>query len=69
MAMNIPDSLENTNETIRDLDRTMRQQTVADLPICSLRSGGLDSWCVMAMEQIGSFAQGHSGGFLFSGLC
>ncbi|WP_232243449.1 asparagine synthase (glutamine-hydrolyzing) [Paraburkholderia sp. SOS3] len=44
------DSLEVTIETIRGhLDRIMRQQTVADVPICSLLSGGLDSSLVTAM--------------------
>jgi asparagine synthase (glutamine-hydrolysing) len=44
------DSLEATIETIRGhLDRIMRQQTVADVPICSLLSGGLDSSFVTAM--------------------
>jgi len=44
------DSLEVTIETVRaHLDRIMRQQTVADVPLCSLLSGGLDSSCVTAM--------------------
>lgn len=44
------DSLEVTIETIRGhLDRIMREQTVADVPICSLLSGGLDSSCVTAL--------------------
>jgi asparagine synthase (glutamine-hydrolysing) len=44
------DSLEVTIETIRGhLDRIMRQQTVADVPLCSLLSGGLDSSFVTAM--------------------
>ncbi|MGF6852990.1 asparagine synthase (glutamine-hydrolyzing) [Paraburkholderia sp. CI3] len=44
------DSLDVTIETIRGhLDRIMRQQTVADVPLCSLLSGGLDSSFVTAM--------------------
>ncbi|MGF6811603.1 asparagine synthase (glutamine-hydrolyzing) [Paraburkholderia sp. Clong3] len=44
------DSLGVTIETIRGhLDRIMRQQTVADVPLCSLLSGGLDSSLVTAM--------------------
>lgn len=44
------DSLDVTIETIRGhLERIMRQQTVADVPLCSLLSGGLDSSFVTAM--------------------
>jgi asparagine synthase (glutamine-hydrolysing) len=44
------DSLDVTIETIRGhLDRIMRQQTIADVPLCSLLSGGLDSSFVTAM--------------------
>ncbi|MBC8726481.1 asparagine synthase (glutamine-hydrolyzing) [Paraburkholderia sp. 31.1] len=44
------DSLDVTIETIRGhLDRIMHQQTVADVPLCSLLSGGLDSSFVTAM--------------------
>ena len=43
------DSLDVTIETIRGhFDRIMREQTVADVPVCSLLSGGLDSSFVTA---------------------
>ncbi|MFC0572414.1 asparagine synthase (glutamine-hydrolyzing) [Paraburkholderia solisilvae] len=44
------DSLEVTVETIRShLDRIVREQTIADVPLCSLLSGGLDSSFITAM--------------------
>ena len=38
------DSLDTTIKTVREhMERIIRQQTVADVPLCSLLSGGLDS--------------------------
>jgi len=61
------DSLDVTIETIRGhFDRIMREQTVADVPLCSLLSGGLDSSFVTAMadrivrERSGSAVHSYS---------
>lgn len=44
------DSLDKTVKTVREhVERIIRQQTVADVPLCSLLSGGLDSSFVTAM--------------------
>jgi asparagine synthase (glutamine-hydrolysing) len=44
------DSLDTTIQTVREhLERIIRQQTVADVPLCSLLSGGLDSSLVTAL--------------------
>jgi asparagine synthase (glutamine-hydrolysing) len=44
------DSLDTTIKTVREhMERIIRQQTVADVPLCSLLSGGLDSSFVTAM--------------------
>ncbi|MDQ7977994.1 asparagine synthase (glutamine-hydrolyzing) [Paraburkholderia sp. SARCC-3016] len=44
------DSLERTIETVRaHLERIVEQQTVSDVPLCSLLSGGLDSSAVTAL--------------------
>jgi len=68
------DSLDVTIETIRGhFDRIMRQQTVADVPLCSLLSGGLDSSLVTAMadrivrERSGSAVHSYSVGFVDHG--
>ncbi|MFC0400848.1 asparagine synthase (glutamine-hydrolyzing) [Paraburkholderia rhizosphaerae] len=44
------DSLPVTIETVRaHLDRIVQQQTVSDVPLCSLLSGGLDSSAITAL--------------------
>ncbi len=44
------DSLDATIKTVREhFERIIQQQTVADVPLCSLLSGGLDSSFVTAM--------------------
>ncbi len=44
------DGLRETVQTVRDLlEDTVRHQTVADVPVCSLLSGGLDSSAVTAL--------------------
>jgi asparagine synthase (glutamine-hydrolysing) len=44
------DSLDTTIKTVREhVERIISQQTVADVPLCSLLSGGLDSSFVTAM--------------------
>ncbi len=43
------DSLDVTIETVREhFERIIQQQTIADVPLCSLLSGGLDSSFVTA---------------------
>ena len=55
-----PDDLTTTVATVRDLlTDTVNRQTVADVPLCSLLSGGLDSGVVSALAQRASEREGR----------
>ncbi|WP_238005665.1 asparagine synthase (glutamine-hydrolyzing) [Dactylosporangium sp. AC04546] len=54
-----PDDLDTTVHTVRDLlEDIIRRQLIADVPLCTLLSGGLDSSAVTALAALGSRAQG-----------
>jgi len=56
------DSVGTTIQTVREhVERIIRQQTVADVPLCSLLSGGLDSSFVTAMADRVLRERGGSG--------
>ncbi len=47
-----PDDLDTTVRTVRDLlDDTVSRQLIADVPLCTLLSGGLDSSVITALAQ------------------
>ncbi|CAB3759824.1 asparagine synthase (glutamine-hydrolyzing) [Paraburkholderia humisilvae] len=55
------DSLVVTIETVRaHLDRIVQQQTVSDVPLCSLLSGGLDSSAITALADRVMRRRAHS---------
>lgn len=54
-----PDDLDTTVHTVRDLlEDIIRRQLAADVPLCTLLSGGLDSSAVTALAALGLREQG-----------
>lgn len=61
-ALEHEDSIDQTISTVRDhFERIVAQQTVADVPLCSLLSGGLDSSFVTAIADRVLRQRGGSG--------
>ncbi|ASY33112.1 MULTISPECIES: asparagine synthase (glutamine-hydrolyzing) [unclassified Streptomyces] len=57
-----PDSLDHTIQTVRDmLETIVTQQMVADVPLCTLLSGGLDSSSLTALAAKAAREQGIRG--------